>query len=141
MDGYGVASGQTTHSPYPKGTIELQTPYFLELGLDISKYYPGTLNLSVSPYHLQLHNPQWTFPQVEWFSGCRETFSFSNCRLVLEAFTVDALIYYPHPETKPTHFQDPTIVEVLAPYLKAVKGKAPLYLQLNTQEVAVQVAE
>ncbi|MCH7684320.1 MAG: hypothetical protein IIB35_11510, partial [Gemmatimonadetes bacterium] len=42
-DGYGVASGKSTRSPFPKGTIEMQIPVFQRLGLDLSWAYPATL--------------------------------------------------------------------------------------------------
>ena len=29
--------------------------------------------------------------------------------------SVDGLIYWPHPETKPEHFQDPHVIEIMAP--------------------------
>ena len=53
--GHGVASGQALSSgasgisPYPKGTIAMQSPFFAALGLDLSPYWPGTLNLSFAP--------------------------------------------------------------------------------------------
>ena len=31
--GHQVASGQSSQSPYPQGTIALQTPFFQSLGL------------------------------------------------------------------------------------------------------------
>lgn len=138
VHGYGVASGQALDSPYPQGSIALQLPYFLALGLDLRGYYLGTLNLSITPYHLQLISPKWTFPDVEWLPGCRETFSFSPCQIVLGQVTVDALIYHPHPETKPAHFQSPSIVEVLAPYLKDLESQRKLDLKVRKQEISVQ---
>ncbi|MEO0518268.1 MAG: hypothetical protein AAF171_13325 [Cyanobacteria bacterium P01_A01_bin.116] len=45
VPGHRVASGQAQDSPYPHGTIEMQQPHFLSLGVDLSPYYPGTLNV------------------------------------------------------------------------------------------------
>jgi hypothetical protein len=59
--GHQVASGLSPHSPYPQGTIELQTPFFQALGLDISMFFPGTLNVSLLPHTYHLKNPQYTF--------------------------------------------------------------------------------
>ncbi len=39
VQGHGVASGKAV-SPYPKGTIEMQLPFFAALGLDLSSYWP-----------------------------------------------------------------------------------------------------
>jgi hypothetical protein len=67
LEGHGVASGQALNSvhlktsPYPKGTIAMQSPYFAALGLDLSPFWPGTLNLSFSPVELQLRKPDYFF--------------------------------------------------------------------------------
>ena len=45
ISGYGIASGKSNSSPYPEGSIKMQAPFFKTLGLDISKFWPGTLNL------------------------------------------------------------------------------------------------
>ena len=41
-----------------------------------------------------------------------EDFSFLPCRVIFQEITYDGLIYYPHPETKIGHFQDPATIEV-----------------------------
>ncbi len=48
VEGYGVASGMSEDSPYPEGTITTQLPFFQELGLDFSSFYPATLNVSIA---------------------------------------------------------------------------------------------
>jgi hypothetical protein len=47
--GYEVASGQTKNPRFPQGTIEMQKPFFRDRGLDLSAYFPGTINLSIAP--------------------------------------------------------------------------------------------
>jgi hypothetical protein len=80
--GYGVASGTGTDSPYPRGTIEMQIPFFKALGLDLTRFFPGTLNVSISPKTFQLINPEFTFRQVHWTDRHPpEDFSFSRCQL------------------------------------------------------------
>ena len=49
-----------------------------------------------------------------------ETFSFVECVLTHGGRDVDALIYHPHPETKPMHHQPGTVVEVLAPFVEGL---------------------
>ena len=72
LEGHGVASGQALdpvhlkRSPYPKGTIAMQLPVFAALGLDLSPFWPGTLNLSFSPVELQLRNPDYFFQDLKW---------------------------------------------------------------------------
>ena len=71
LEGHGVASGQALEpvhlktSPYPKGTIAMQSPYFAALGLDLSPFWPGTLNLSFSPVEVQLRKPDYFFQILE----------------------------------------------------------------------------
>lgn len=63
--GHRVASGLATDSPYDRGTIEMQTPYFQKLGLDLSGYYRGTLNPNISPFIAEIKKPQYTFKGVK----------------------------------------------------------------------------
>ncbi|KAI9130599.1 hypothetical protein [Acaryochloris sp. CCMEE 5410] len=136
--GYGVASGRAVNSPYPEGTIALQTPYFKELGLDLTPYYPGTLNISIAPAQFQMIQPQWTFPLVHWYpASCPETFSFSPCQVKSGDHLTSGLIYYPHPETKPKHFQEPSLIEVLAPFIPQMKTGMTVALGVLSQQVEI----
>mgnify|MGYP004244953261 CR=1 FL=1 len=82
--GHGVASGRSTTSPYPGGTIALQLPFFADLGLDLLHCWPGTLNLSVAPLELRLRDPDHRFPLVHWTDHHPpETFSFWRIEPVL----------------------------------------------------------
>ena len=42
--GHQVASGLAKDNPYPRGTIEMQIPFFQQLGLDLSSFFLGTFN-------------------------------------------------------------------------------------------------
>ena len=141
FQGHGVASGRAVHagdssaSPYPEGTIAMQSPFFAALGLDLSPYWPGTLNLSFSPFQLELRNPDYSFNHLKWTDlHPPETFSFWNIRLrsvSSQEFNVPGLIYRPHPETKTRHFQNPSVLEVLAPYLENVIASQHFELGVN----------
>ena len=37
--GHQVASGNAQNSPYERGTLEMQLPFFQKLGLDLSGFY------------------------------------------------------------------------------------------------------
>jgi hypothetical protein len=138
QSGHGVASGQSATSPYPAGTIAMQTPYFKARGLDLSAYYPGTINVSIAPHFLDLEVPAHTFADVTWASGFgAETFSFSPCFLRHDGSLFNAMVYYPHPETKIDHLQDRSIVEILAPKLEGIAPGVAIQLHLNLAEVAV----
>ena len=120
--GHQVASGQAENGSYPEGTIKMQKPFFLKLGLDLTGFYEATLNLSISPYTFVIKQPEFTFHHLEWTSlHPPETFSFSRCQIIFNQITYDGWIYYPHPETKEQHFQDSSILEIIAPFIPMVK--------------------
>lgn len=138
MQGYGVASGRATDSPYPRGTITMQQPHFEALGLDLSGIFPGTLNVSIKPQKAEIIAPELTFEQVQWAPGFPpETFSFSACVVDFSETRYPGWIYYPHPETKPMHFQDASTLEVLAPAIAGLAYGSQLRLWLNPQAVQV----
>lgn len=135
--GHGVASGQG-ESPYPRGTIELQKPFFAARGLDLSPYFEGTLNISISPRGFAMHNPEITFRRVEWTSlHPPEDFSFSRCKVSIRGIEVEGWVYYPHPETKIRHFQDASMIEVIAPWIDGLTYGDPVLLSLNPAEIAL----
>lgn len=135
--GHGVASGQG-ESPYPRGTIEMQKPFFLARGVDLSLYYEGTLNIAISPWGFSMQNPAITLRRVEWtMLHPPEDFSFSRCKVSFKGVEVEGLVYYPHPETKIRHFQDTSMIEVIAPYIDGVSYGDRIELALNPAEIAV----
>ncbi|MEM1368130.1 MAG: hypothetical protein AAGG02_08940 [Cyanobacteria bacterium P01_H01_bin.15] len=119
ISGHQVASGQNQDPRFPDGTIRLQTPYFQKLGLDLTPYFAGTLNLAIAPFAYQIKQPKYTFRQVAWTTVYPpEDFSFFDCELEFaNRPTVSGLIYYPHPDTKPEHFQASDTLEILAPFI------------------------
>lgn len=136
--GHQVASGTAKDSPYPKGTIEMQTPSFKELGLDISRFFRGTLNINIRPYKFKLINPQYTFETVKWNPNSpSETFSFSYCQVIYRKAKHTGLLYYPHPETKPTHFQDDSTLEILTHSLDGIEYGQSIQLKLNPNEIDI----
>jgi len=134
--GHEVASRAGKDSPYPAGTIEMQLPHFLRLGLDLSRYVAATLNVSIAPKRLRLRNPSHQFRRVRWTDRHPpENFSFSPCRVRFGGRLYDGLVYYPHPETKTRHFQDASIVEVLAERIPEIGYGAPVELYLSQAEI------
>ena len=105
QQGHGVASGMNLKSPYPTGTIATQSPFFKDLGLDLSSYWQGTINLSFKPYEYVLQKPDYMYENMYWTDlHPPETFSFWNVKIsYLDKHGIDGLIYYPHPETKARH--------------------------------------
>jgi hypothetical protein len=134
--GYRVASGLTDSSPYPAGTIALQTPHFLALGLDLRNCYPGTLNVDIAPQKMQILQATYCFQDVLWLAGCGcETFSFCHCLVEFAQKQYEGWIYYPHPETKINHEQPATLVEVLAPRIPEIEYGAEVTLIGRSAEV------
>ncbi|MFO8238078.1 MAG: hypothetical protein R6U00_07485 [Prochlorococcaceae cyanobacterium] len=138
--GHGVASGQAAASPYPAGTIALQSPHFARLGLDLSACHPATLNLRVPGGRWQLQQPAWHVERLRWTSlHPPETFSFWPCLLRWPATPscpgpqapLAGWIYRPDPATKARHHQPSDQLEVLAPWIGAVEQGLPLELGVD----------
>lgn len=139
--GHKVASGVALDSPYPRGTIAMQIPIFKELGLDLTSFYQGTLNISIFPNTFQLVKPAFTFRRVEWTDRHPpEDFSFSPCRILLQDVRYDCFVYYPHPETKKRNFQNPSIIEILAPFIPEIGYGCKVEIEYNSLEISVNYA-
>ncbi|MEB3233605.1 MAG: hypothetical protein VKJ64_21530 [Leptolyngbyaceae bacterium] len=143
IQGHRVASGQNQNPRFPGGTLRMQTAAFAERGLDLTVYFPGTLNISIAPLVYGVRRSLYTLRQVKWAEHCpAEDFSFFNCRLrrgtgPMAANPIDGLIYYPHPETKPEHFQEAGILEVLAPLVENVSYGDRVILDLDPQQIEI----
>lgn len=147
LEGHGVASGQALNagqlktSPYPKGTIAMQLPFFAGLGLDLSTFWPGTLNLSFAPAELRLGSPDYLFQNLEWTHlHPPETFSFWKIRLRSAGhcdFNVPGLVYYPHPDTKTRHWQGSSVLEILVPFVGPVCLNQRFELGVNPAAIQV----
>lgn len=136
--GHQVASGQAKDSPYERGTIAMQLPFFRDLGLDLQGFFLGTLNISLAPHRFEMVQPKYTFPLVKWHPNYEaETFSFSPCQLVYGDRTYAGLIYYPHPETKLGHFQDDAIIEAIAPPIPNLKYGDAIELKIIPDEIKI----
>ena len=121
VPGHGIASGLSKDSPYRKGSIEMQVPYFRELGLDISGYHYGTLNISIYPKTFTVNQADHTFRNVAWAEGFPpEDFSFVRCELQFHYIWHQGYVYYPHPETKPMHFQSASVIEIITEFIPSI---------------------
>lgn len=138
VSGHQVASGKAQNSPYPKGTIEMQTPHFQALGIDLSPFYLGTLNVSIAPAVFTLR-PKITLPLVKWSTHHNpESFSFAPIQLTWQQQSFNGLIYYPCPETKINHFQDPSVLEILLPYIRGIAYREKVTLSASADELIIK---
>ena len=120
IQGYRVASGPS--KDYPYGTLDRQRPIFKARGLDLEGYFNGTLNINLRPFTFKLIKPEFTFRNVEWTDlHPPENFSFSRCKVIYKEIEYEGWVYYPHPETKLRHFQDPSLLEAIALPIPEIK--------------------
>lgn len=137
VEGYRVASGPS--ADYPYGALNRQRPLFASRGLDLSNYFNGTLNIDIRPHTFKLVNPEFTFYHVEWTDlHPPEHFSFSRCKVVFRGIEYDGWVYHPHPETKLRHFQNPSLLEVIAMPIPEVRYGEELEVLVNPQEIEVR---
>jgi len=135
-EGYRVASGPS--KDYPYGSLEKQIPLFKERGLDLERFYYGTLNVSISPYSFELFAPEYTFRQVVWTDlHPPEDFSFSACTVRFKGREYAGYVYYPHPETKQRHFESASVLEIISMFIEGIHYGDPLELVLNPQEILI----
>jgi hypothetical protein len=135
--GHQVASRPS--KDYPYSTLEKQKPYFKKLGLDLYPYYNGTLNISIAPFRFKIVKPEFKFERVEWTDlHPPETFSFSRCNVIFKNKEYAGWVYYPHPETKKNHFQDPSLIEVIIVKIEDIKYGNSVELVINTSEIHIE---
>jgi hypothetical protein len=131
-EGHHVASGPS--QVYPYGTLRKQAPFFKERGLDLDQYFLGTINISITPLRFEMVRPAYTFRQIAWTNlHPPEDFSFSPCRILFQAEVFDGFVYYPHPETKIRHFQDPSVIEVITKWIPAIVNGSLLEMVLEAE--------
>ena len=138
IQGHQVASGNAKDPRFPNGTLALQAPIFAAKGFTIDTYHPGTINVSIAPLTYEILKPIRTFRDVKWHPDTPpEDFSFFNCRIRLadDADYVDALVYRPHPETKPEHFQDSSVLEIIAPRVEGIAYGLNVSLLLPAEQI------
>lgn len=147
VQGHQIASGQANDPQFPGGTLRMQHAAFAQRGLDLSGYFPGTLNLSIHPHCYEVKQSVHTFRNVTWADHRPpEDFSFFDCRVIQtgqkamsaqKVSTHAGLIYYPHPDTKPMHFQSSDILEVLMPFIDGLNYGDTVLLELNSTQIRI----
>lgn len=139
VPGHRVASGGNGDPRFPGGTLHMQTPHFRELGLDLGAWHPGTMNVSIAPCAYQVLKAPLTFRQVKWHPvEPAEDFSFFDVRVTPpQGGPVRGLIYFPHPDTKPEHFQKPDVLELLLPFIPGLAYGQDLLLEIPDDQIRI----
>lgn len=136
--GHGHASGYNPASRYLGGTIQLQYPHFLALGLDLGRCYPGTINVSIAPHRYHILQPAFVFCDVRWFADRQpENFAFCRCRLLAETGTADGFIYHPDPATKTHHHDNPSHLQILSPFVPGLALASPVRALVSSKEIDI----
>ena len=138
--GYRVASGPSRDYPY--GTLEKQIPLFKRRGLDLERFYYGTLNVSIAPLSFEMVKPAYTFRQVAWTDlHPPEDFSFSPCTLRFKGVEYAGYVYYPHPETKKRHFESASLIEIISVPIPGIQYGDRVEILLDADEVRIRAGD
>jgi hypothetical protein len=143
MQGHRVASGSNADPRFPGGTLQMQLPHFAALGFDLRAFHLGTLNVSIAPLRYRVKQAPQTFRGVKWHATePAEDFSFFNLRLIRpQAPHLEGKIYYPHPDTKPTHFQSPDVLELLLPFVEGLKYGDTIQISVPTEQMHFDLSD
>lgn len=137
VQGHRVASGLNGNPRFPGGTLRMQLPFFRVLGLDLRGYHLGTLNVSIAPLSYRVVQPKFTFRRVKWHqTEPAEDFSFFDVVVHRDdGAPVSGLIYFPHPDTKPEHFQKPDVLELLLPWTEGLAYGRAVRLEVPQEQM------
>ena len=139
--GYGVASGRAENCPFPGGSIRLQQPFFAAAGIDLSQYHLATLNVDLAP-HVARPTAVVFDGRLRWHGDLEEHFVLSKIALQVDGQRYAGLWYYPDPATKVDHFQRPSVVELLLPWIEGLSTGTPVEVgffeeaRMHTESVA-----
>jgi hypothetical protein len=143
VPGHRVASGLNGNPHFPGGTLRMQAPYFQALGFDLESYHSGTLNVSIAPQRYHVVKAPTTFRRVKWHpTEPAEDFSFFDVQLVRQGGPpVAGKIYFPHPDTKPAHFQNPDVLELLLPFVAGLNYGDEIKLCIPAEQMIIEGAK
>ena len=101
--------------------------------------FNGTLNISIEPYEFEMAKPEYKFKKVKWTELTNaEDFFFSQCKIIFRGKEYKGWVYYPHPETKKTHFQNPSLIEVITYEILNIEYGDAIEVEINPQEITIK---
>jgi len=139
VPGHQVASGLNANPRFPGGTLHMQAPFFRALGFELAAYHGGTLNVSIAPRRCHMVKAPTTFRQVQWHpTEPAEDFSFFDVYLLRpDSPPIAGKIYYPHPNTRPEHFQQPDVLELLLPFVEGLNYGDEMLLNVPVAQMVI----
>jgi len=83
-----------------------------------------------------------TFTNVKWLPAePADGFSFFDMLVVYpDGLSVTGFIYFPHPDTKPEHFQQPDVLELLLPFMEGLHYDTALNLEIPKAQMVFESA-
>ena len=139
VTGHGAASGMGKDPRYPEGTLHLQIPHFRKIGIDISNYYPGTINVHLGTKTVRIIKPKFLAKDISWSPHIPpENFFFFDVWATYEGQQYQGLIYMPDPATKTDHFQDPALIELLLPEISGIKSGKSISLRVEDAQIEIR---
>jgi hypothetical protein len=87
-------------------------------------------------------NARHTFTRLKWHpTEPAEDFSFFDVSVTRPGgCPVKGLIYFPHPDTKPEHFQQPDVLELLLPFREGLVYGTLLSLEIPKAQMDFETA-
>ncbi len=114
----------------------MQMPFFKALGLDLSAYHMGTVNVSIAPLQYALLSADYCFEKLAWTHlHPPETFSFVRCSLVHLGIAHASWVYRPDPHTKAAHFQSGSVLEIIAPRIVGLAYGDSVSLEMDAARI------
>ena len=96
--------------------------------------------MDIAPCAYRVLSPRHTFRQVAWHpTAPAEDFSFIDVDVLgLGPAPAMGFIYYPHPETKPCHFQKASVLELLLPFVPCLNYGMRVQLRIPASQMAIE---
>ncbi len=133
--GHGVASGIGINQD--EGSIKKQKRFFDKI-IDWEHFWPGTINVSISPNRYLWKNNKATYEGINWHvDQPKEDFGISKCKITVKGESHDAWAYCPLPKTKTQNLHDPTMIEIIAPKIEGLEYGDKVSVVLNDNDFIV----
>lgn len=137
--GHRVASGLNVDSPFLEGTIKLQKPFFKDLGLNLTNFYDGTINIAFNKSSIKVVNYDHKFKQVKWIEDFPpEDFIFVKCHIIYRDKSYTSYIYQPMKQTKIGHFQKENVLEVISPFIENLQYGDDITLTVRPEYITYE---